>query len=352
MGVPIEAPNGPPWDVCNRSEHEVLADRYPPIGLGTVSAVDGITDSFYSPGMATYDDSNNAPPAIVGVRRSFVEARGVRFHVTESGPADGRPVIALHGWPQHHWAYRDLLGDPPPGLRIIAPDLPGYGWSGPAPHRWAKEDVASDVLALLDALRVDKALLLAHDWGAYVAYRMLLARPDRFDGFLVCNMAHPWQTPATTLPHFWRLLAYQPFVASIGVVLQQRTRYLERVIFGSGPKVHRVDRTAVKVYADRFRNPVCARAATDTYRTFLLNELPAAAREPERRRATVPIRALFGMSDFAVHHSLASPQTANADDYTFEPVDAGHFIIDERPDLVRSRLIALAEETGLRTGGD
>ncbi|BAW05245.1 alpha/beta hydrolase [Nocardia seriolae] len=37
--------------------------------------------------------------------------------------------------------YRDLLADPPAGLRVIAPDLPGYGWSGAAPHRWAKEDV-------------------------------------------------------------------------------------------------------------------------------------------------------------------------------------------------------------------
>jgi hypothetical protein len=51
------------------------------------------------------------------------------------------------------------------------------------------------------------------------------------------------------------------------------------------------------------------------------------------------------MHDFAVHHSLASPDTANADDYTFEPVDAGHFVIDERPELVRARLIALAAET-------
>jgi pimeloyl-ACP methyl ester carboxylesterase len=104
-----------------------------------------------------------APPPIPAVRRSMVEARGVRFHVTESGPADGRPVLTLHGWPQHHWAYRDLLADPPPGLRIIAPDLPGYGWSGPARHKWAKEDVANDVLALLDALGLDRVLLVAHD---------------------------------------------------------------------------------------------------------------------------------------------------------------------------------------------
>jgi pimeloyl-ACP methyl ester carboxylesterase len=288
---------------------------------------------------------NLTPPAIPGVRRSFVEARGVRFHVTEAGSAEGRPVIALHGWPQHHWVYRDLLADPPPGLRIIAPDLPGYGWSGPPPHRWAKEDVAADVLALMDALGLGRALLVGHDWGGFVAYRMLLAVPERFDGYLVCNMAHPWQTPRTTLPHLWRFLAYQPLVASIGMALQQRTPYLERVIFGSGPRAHRISRADARVYARRFQDPVCARAATDTYRTFLLRELPTAAGQPERRRAPVPIRCLFGMADFAVHHSLASPQTVNADDYTFEPVAAGHFIIDERPDLVRARLIALAEET-------
>ncbi|MDT7795943.1 MAG: hypothetical protein QOD59_5384 [Mycobacterium sp.] len=128
------------------------------------------------------------PPPIDGVRRSYVEARGVRFHVTEAGPADGRPVLALHGWPQHHWAYNDLLADPPPGMRIIAPDLPGYGWSGPAPHKWEKEDVASDVLALLDALGLDRVLLVAHDWGAYVGYLMVLRAPERFDGYLTLNM--------------------------------------------------------------------------------------------------------------------------------------------------------------------
>ena len=270
----------------------------------------------------------------------------MRFHVTESGPEDGRPVLALHGWPQHHWVYRDLLADPPPGMRIIAPDLPGYGWSGPAPHDWAKDDVASDVLALMDAMGLDKVLLVGHDWGGFVGYRMVLAAPERFDGYLVMNMAHPWQTPKTILPHFWRFLAYQPFVASIGKFLQTRTPYLERVIFGFGPKAHRVRPADARVYAERFRDPVVARSATDTYRTFLLRELPSAARDPEVRRATVPIRALFGMADFAVHHSLAAPETARADDYTFEPVGTGHFVMDERPDLVRAKLIALAAETG------
>ena len=268
----------------------------------------------------------------------------MRFHVTESGPADGRPVLALHGWPQHHWVYRGLLADPPPGLRIIAPDLPGYGWSGPAPHRWAKDDVAEDVLALMDALELDRVLLVGHDWGGFVGYRMLLAAPERFDGYLVMNMAHPWVTARILAPHAWRLLTYQPFVASVGVTLQRRTPYL-RKLFNVGPKAHRLDPEVIRVYTDRFRDPVVARTGRDTYRTFLLREMPRAARNPETRRVTVPIRVLFGMGDAAVHPSLADPQTAEADDYTFEPVDAGHFVIDERPDLVRAGLIALAEET-------
>jgi len=49
--------------------------------------------------------------------------------------------------------------------------------------------------------------------------------------------------------------------------------------------------------------------------------------------------------DAAIHTSLVAPETANADDYTLETIDASHFVIDERPDLVRGKLIALAEET-------
>jgi pimeloyl-ACP methyl ester carboxylesterase len=281
------------------------------------------------------------PPPIAGVRRSFVEARGVRFHVTEAGPLDGRPVLALHGWPQHHWEYRDLLADPPPGLRIIAPDLAGYGWSGPAPHKWAKEDVAKDVLALLDALGLDHVLLVAHDWGAAAGYLMVMDQPQRFDGYLVCNMAHPWVSARHVLPHLWRF-CYQLPLATFGTAVQRRTPYVERVIFGVGS---RLDRESARVFADRFRDPVCAIAGRDTYRTFLTREIPQSARNPETRRITIPIRVLYGTGDLAVASSFVAAETAKADDYTLETVDASHFVVDERPDLVRKKLIALAEET-------
>ena len=269
----------------------------------------------------------------------------MRFHVTEAGPADGLPVLALHGWPQHHYVWRHLLADPPEGMRIIAPDLPGYGWSGPPPHRWFKEEVASDVLALLDALALERVLLVGHDWGGYVGHLLVLRAPERITAFLALNIAHPWQTPRTLAPHLWRFLLYQPALAAFGGVLMRRTRFVEIVM-----RVGLTERTAmpsedVRWFADRFRDPVCARAATDTYRTFWLREIPANARRPERRRSTVRTRVLFGIDDVAIHASLAAEATANADDYRVELVDGcGHFIADERPALVRERLVALAAD--------
>jgi pimeloyl-ACP methyl ester carboxylesterase len=143
-------------------------------------------------------------------------------------------------------------------------------------------------------------------------------------------------------PHLWRFLLYQPFVASIGVPLQRYTKYLESVIFRvAAPKV---DRETARVYAERFRDPVVARTGRDTYRTFLLHEVPKSVRDGEHRRSTVPTRVLFGRSDTAIHPDLAAAETARADDYTIEVVEGGHFILDEQPDAVRAKLIALAEE--------
>ena len=284
------------------------------------------------------------PPVIDGVRRSRVRARGVDFHVTQAGPADGTPVLVLHGWPQHHYEFRDLLADPPQGLRIIAPDLPGYGWSGPAPHRWQKEQVVSDVLALLDQLGVQRVVLVGHDWGGWIGHLLALRAPERVSAFLALNIIHPWNTPAGMLPHLWRF-GYQPVIALFGERLQRDTEFAYRALRGNLFDSSRVSREDARWFSERARHPVCARAGRDTYRTFLLHEVPASVRHGERRRSSVPTRVVFGATDIALHWSLASASTARAEDYTLELIpDCGHFIVDEMPELVRERLLAVVAE--------
>ncbi len=84
-------------------------------------------------------------------------------------------------------------------------------------------------------------------------------------------MAHPWLSPRTLLPHLWRLY-YQVPLATFGIAVQRRTPYVERVIFGIGS---RLDPESARIFADRFRDPVCAKAGRDTYRTFLTREIAA-----------------------------------------------------------------------------
>lgn len=281
---------------------------------------------------------SKTPPPIPGVRRSFVHARGVRFHVTQAGPEDGRPVLLLHGWPQHHWAYRDLLSNPPPGLRLIAPDLPGYGWSGPAPHYWGKEDVASDLLELVRVLGLDRVVVVGHDWGGLLGYLMLLREPAVFDGHLVLNMAHPWIPLRTKLARLWPLLSYQPLMATLGVFTLRRTPFLALLFkFAS-----RIDKPSIRLYTEQFRNPDVAHTAMLSYRTFLLHEL--FTRQIDTRKVVAPVRGLWGIRDRALHVSLATPPASKVADFDLERVEASHFIIDERPDVVRARLVSLVDE--------
>ena len=284
------------------------------------------------------------PPPIAGVTRRRVSARGVDFHVTEAG--DGTPVLALHGWPQHHYCYRDLLASPPDGVRVIAPDLPGYGWSGPAPHRWFKQEVADDLVALLDAMGIERAVLVGHDWGCFIGYLLVLGAPERFTGFVAMSVPHVWVPPGTLLRNAWRL-SHVPLMAAAGEVLMRRTPFLERGVFrlGVGNRAA-MPAGEIRRYAERFREPVCARASQDTYRTLVTRELPALARNREMRRATVPVRALVGQRDSAVPPVLLSPETARADDYSVGVVPgAGHFLPEEAPDAVRARVVELTSSS-------
>ena len=113
------------------------------------------------------------------VRR--VETRGGAFDVIAEG--SGPAVLMLHGWPESARAWRHqfaALADA--GYRAIAYDQRGYG---AAPRPAAVEDygifhLAGDAIAVLDALGVERAAVVGHDWGAPVAYHCALFRPDRF----------------------------------------------------------------------------------------------------------------------------------------------------------------------------
>jgi len=120
-----------------------------------------------------------------------VRARGIDQNVLVAGPADGPPVLLIHGNCSSADFWRPLLPHLPPNLRVVAPDLRGYGASEAAPVDATRglADFADDVAALLDAPELfapgAKPLVVAHSMGCGVAMRLLVDHPDRIKALLL-----------------------------------------------------------------------------------------------------------------------------------------------------------------------
>ncbi len=102
-----------------------------------------------------------------------------RFTSPTPGPADGAPVMLVHGFPQDWWEWHELIGPLAcDRYRVLCPDLPGAGWSSAPRDRYLKADMAADLAAALDRLGVGQVRLVAHDCGGPVAIIMMLRHPE------------------------------------------------------------------------------------------------------------------------------------------------------------------------------
>lgn len=113
----------------------------------------------------------------------IVESNGIRIHVAEQG--EGPVVLFCHGFPETWYSWRHQLPAlAEAGFRAVAPDMRGYGEteSPVAVDQYSLLHLVGDMVGLLDALCVEKAVIVGHDWGAPVAWYAALLRPDRFRG--------------------------------------------------------------------------------------------------------------------------------------------------------------------------
>jgi pimeloyl-ACP methyl ester carboxylesterase len=279
------------------------------------------------------------PPEIDGVSHRWIDARGIRFHYAEAGSGD-EVVLCLHGWPQHWYEWRHLMPALADRYRVIALDLRGYGWSDAPPSGYEKEDMADDVLGVLDALGIERVKLVGHDWGAWIGFLLALKAPQRFERYLALNILPPWTTMRQMAPHLWRFW-YQWMILSpgIGPWLHTSGKFVPKVLAGASVQKQAWDHATLHAFSDQFTEPARANAAVQTYRVFNLHEVPEIAKgRYAKARLEVPTKLLFGKGDQALKHTLLDGYEKHADDMQLELVDdCGHFIADEMPDLVADK---------------
>ncbi len=274
------------------------------------------------------------------MRHSYVEVPGARLHVAEAG--DGPPVLMLHGWPQHWWIWRKVMPALARDHRVIAPDLRGFGWSEAPAGPYEISELAADMVALLDALELERVDLIGHDWGGYTGFLLCLDAPERVRSYLALGIVHPWfQPPKPSLAALQRT-AYQFILATPGVgtsVLRHLPGFVKLALRKAAHPSMRWSEEELDCYAESFRSPDHALASSHVYRSFLTRELPRLKRGHYRsQRSSVPTRILAGEADPVVRADILAGFEPYADDMTVETVErCGHFIAEERPELVVER---------------
>lgn len=277
------------------------------------------------------------PPQLDGVSHRQVAVAGTRLHVAEAG--EGPPVVLLHGWPQHWWIWRRLIPALAVERRVICPDLRGFGWSEAPPGRYEIQGFADDTLALLDELGLEQVELIGHDWGGYAGFLLCLNAPERIRRYLALGIVHPFFEPPKPSPQALQRAGYQVLLASPGLgagVLRLLPGFVKLVLQrGSHPDM-RWTEEELDCYAQSFRSPDHARASSHLYRSFLTRELPRLQGGHYRsQRLSVPTRILSGEADPVIRPEILAGYEPYADEMSVEIVErCGHFIAEERPDVV------------------
>jgi pimeloyl-ACP methyl ester carboxylesterase len=280
-----------------------------------------------------------ALPEVEGVSHRWVSARGVRFHVAEAGAGD-EVVLCLHGWPQHWYEWRRVMPALADRYRVLALDLRGFGWSEAPSDGYEKEELATDVLAVLDELGLDRVDLIGHDWGGWIGFLLCLREPQRFRRFLALNIVPPWASARAMAPQAWRLVYQQAVLAPfLGYRLHRSGEFVPRVLVGASKVKEVWGEEEIRAFADNLAEPDRARAAVQLYRVFNWRELlPIARGRYAKARLRVPTLMLFGDDDPGLRPSMLRGYERHAEEMRVEFVpDTGHFIVDERPELVAAR---------------
>ena len=268
-------------------------------------------------------------PTVEGVEHRDVIVGGVRLHVAEAGAGD--PLVLLHGWPQHWWHWRHLIGPLAERFRVIAPDWRGLGWSEAAPAGYSVWDLRDEFLGLLDVLGLDRVRLIGQDWGNLVGYLAGFEQPQRIERFVALGGVHPWSATGSTPLIYLRPWHIYLLASPAGASLARPAALPSFVLrYWRGRGTYTQEETAT--YVRQFARAATTAATHQRYRSILTREVPHFVRRHRELRLTVPTLALDGDAD-PLTEGVPDSWRHFADDMRWETMrGVGHFPAEEAPE--------------------
>jgi pimeloyl-ACP methyl ester carboxylesterase len=262
------------------------------------------------------------------------------FTVDVHGPADGAPVLLLHGFPQSRAAWRAQgAALAQAGFRAVAPDQRGYS-AGARPagiEPYAAQNMVADALALMDTLGHGRFHLVGHDWGGQIAWLTAVAAPDRIESLAVLSRPHPaafaraFESDPDQPKRSGHHRAFQDDSAAASIRADDFAGF-RRMFAAQG-----VPAVTAQAYIDTLSPPGAVEAAIAWYRAGGASSLRARDVPPVGCRTLY----IWGDADATVGRPAAEATAGFVTGpYRLETIaGAGHFLTDQVPETVNRLLL-------------
>lgn len=285
-------------------------------------------------------------PTIPGFTRRRIALPQITLSLQEAGT--GPALVLLHGYPQNGMCWARVAPAFAATHRVIIPDLRGYGGSDAPPddddHRmYSKRRMAADIVDLLGVLDLPDAMVLGHDRGARVSYRLALDHPERVSRLGIIEIAPTadywanWGAEMAMAAYHWTFLA-QPFPLPERMIGADPEGYIDWTLQGwtKARSLSVFPQDSLASYRAQAADPAHLHAMCADYRAGATTD--RADDEADRaagRRITAPLRFLYGHHGFPARTGDPAGIWRNwAKNVEASPCDSGHFVMEENPEAV------------------
>ena len=266
----------------------------------------------------------------------LVEANGLHFYVRDQG--SGAPVILLHGFPDTGDLWRHQVPAlNAKGFRTIVPDMRGRGRSDkpPAVADYRLTTIVRDVTAIMDALGIERAHVVGHDWSAGVAWLLAALIPDRVDRLVAISVGAPGTGAKPTLEEFqkgWYRLLFL-FEGTAEELLQRDDWYLFRLFLGGA--------NDTDAYVKTLAEPGALTPALNWYRANLpVQAILGRSGGPQLPMIKADTLGIWSTGDLYLTEAAMTRSSERVQGrWRYERVEGSHWVPLDQPDRLNQLLL-------------
>ncbi|MFT4634064.1 MAG: pimeloyl-ACP methyl ester carboxylesterase [Candidatus Pseudothioglobus sp.] len=281
----------------------------------------------------------------------FVEANGLTFEVDQCGSGD-KLALCLHGFPEHSFSWRyqlPMLADL--GYEAWAPNLRGYGKSSRPGYveDYAMASLLADIGCLIDAAGKAEVVLIAHDWGALIAWEFAIQKIRPLQKLIICNVPHPAAAREAfsfaQLRKSWYILFFQIPRLPEKLLGRRGAKPIADVFLTSSLDPQRFPPDVLSLYQENAAQPGALTAMINYYRALLRYPLKV-KRDKNTPMIATPTLLVWGEGDTALGKELTYATGKYVENLQIRYLaDVSHWVQQEAPEVTNAMIDAFLTDS-------